>query len=258
VVYPGITTDVDDALVLLLTAISDNANDSENLSGYANAGLASTAEHFDQAETQGSGGGLGVASGVKTSAGGTGDSTATHDNAVDAVSVHLAIYPATGGGGEEHQIAAALSLGLTMAVALVRAHPLAANLSLANAATATILLDHRIAAALTPTLTMAAALQQEFMLAAALSMGYASTAALLQEHMVAAAFSPALGITANLTLSQVLQIAASMDLGLAMAAGLTQEQFIAAQLALSLAMAVNITRVRAGVLILTPLEEELL
>lgn len=95
-VFAGMTTSVDDALVLMLSAIGDNANDAENLSAYANSNLTSVTEHFDQAETTGTGGGLGIASGVKASAGGTGNSTATHDNAVGWMTVHLAIYPASG------------------------------------------------------------------------------------------------------------------------------------------------------------------
>ena len=95
VTYTGLTTEFADALVLLLTAIGDNANDPENLSGYTNANLSDLTDRDDEAETTGTGGGLGFADGGKASAGATGNSTCTHDNAVDAVSVHLALYSST-------------------------------------------------------------------------------------------------------------------------------------------------------------------
>lgn len=98
VTYAGVTTAFADALVLLLTAIGDNANDPENLSGYTNTNLSTLTDRDDEAETTGTGGGLGFADGGKASAGATGDSTCTHDNAVGSVSVHLALYSSTGGG----------------------------------------------------------------------------------------------------------------------------------------------------------------
>jgi hypothetical protein len=92
ITYTGITTETADALVLLLTAIGDNANDSENLTTYTNANLSSLTDRDDEAETTGTGGGLGFADGGNATADAIGDSTSAHDNAVDSVAVHLALY----------------------------------------------------------------------------------------------------------------------------------------------------------------------
>ena len=91
---PGLDTNVDEAFVLQIHVITDNANDTTNGDAYTNANLTGIVEIQDQAETTGDGGGSCIASGVKATAGATGNSTATHDNLVDSVSVHLAIYPA--------------------------------------------------------------------------------------------------------------------------------------------------------------------
>jgi hypothetical protein len=90
--YTAITTETNDALVLLLASLDDNATDAENVSGYTNANLSSLSDRGDQTDTTGNGGGVAFADGGLATAGSTGDSTATHDGAVGSTTIHLALY----------------------------------------------------------------------------------------------------------------------------------------------------------------------
>jgi hypothetical protein len=89
----GITTTVDGALVVVgVTHSIDDA--AANFSAWANAGLASIAEVFDLGTTGNNGGGIGVAAGIKTSAGATGNTTGTCISSVNAF-ITLALLPAS-------------------------------------------------------------------------------------------------------------------------------------------------------------------
>lgn len=90
--YPAITTETADALVLLITGLDDNANDTSNVSGYTNANLSSITERWDQTDTTGGGGGHAVADGGNATADNIGASTATHDTLVCSITLHMALY----------------------------------------------------------------------------------------------------------------------------------------------------------------------
>jgi hypothetical protein len=74
---PGVTTTVDNCLVLAACGVTRDATSTTNFSAWANASLASVAEQMDNTTTSGLGGGFGVASGEKATAGATGNTTAT-------------------------------------------------------------------------------------------------------------------------------------------------------------------------------------
>lgn len=75
----AVTTNVADTLIVLGVASGKNATDSTNFFTWANANLTSVTEHMDQTNTVGDGGGVGMASGVKATAGDTGTTTFTSD-----------------------------------------------------------------------------------------------------------------------------------------------------------------------------------
>lgn len=66
---PGATTTVADCLVVLLCSTSNNATSTANFTGWTNAGLASLTERTDNSNTIGLGGGHGMATGQKLTAG---------------------------------------------------------------------------------------------------------------------------------------------------------------------------------------------
>jgi hypothetical protein len=75
---PGATTTVTDTLVVaaIATALPD-ATGTANFSAWANSNLTSITERTDNTVTAGNGGGLGIATGVKATAGAYGDTTVT-------------------------------------------------------------------------------------------------------------------------------------------------------------------------------------
>lgn len=76
-VIPGATTTVADCLVVLICGSSRNANATTTFSAWTNADLANLTERFDATSTLGVGGGHGMATGEKASAGAFGDTTVT-------------------------------------------------------------------------------------------------------------------------------------------------------------------------------------
>jgi hypothetical protein len=77
VLYPGTTTSIADCLVLEILACSADVASTAALSGHTNANYTSIAEHIDNFVIAGNGGGIAVWSGIKATAGATGQSTAT-------------------------------------------------------------------------------------------------------------------------------------------------------------------------------------
>jgi hypothetical protein len=76
---PGATTTVDNTLVVVAVSGSlPDATSTANFSSWANANLTSLTERTDNANSSGNGGSLGVATGVKATAGAYGNTTATH------------------------------------------------------------------------------------------------------------------------------------------------------------------------------------
>ena len=73
----GNTTTVADALVVIATTNHIDGNTTSRYSSWANTGLASVVERFDEGRNTGNGGGIGVTTGEKASAGAYGITTAT-------------------------------------------------------------------------------------------------------------------------------------------------------------------------------------
>jgi hypothetical protein len=81
-----------DSMVLVCMGLSDDANDTSNVSGVTNANLASITEQIDQTVTTGAGGGVGIY--TATCAGtSTGTTSWDHDTAERSQSLHLGIRP---------------------------------------------------------------------------------------------------------------------------------------------------------------------
>lgn len=76
-VIPGATTTVPNCLVVLLCSTSNNATSTTNFSGWTNADLAALTERTDNSNTIGLGGGHGMATGEKATAGTYGNTTVT-------------------------------------------------------------------------------------------------------------------------------------------------------------------------------------
>ncbi|HEV8489027.1 MAG TPA: hypothetical protein VGQ58_04505 [Candidatus Limnocylindrales bacterium] len=74
---PGDTTTVANCLIVLLCSTSNNATSTTNFSGWTNADLANLTERFDSSNTAGLGGGHGMATGEKATAGVYGATTVT-------------------------------------------------------------------------------------------------------------------------------------------------------------------------------------
>lgn len=91
----GLTTDADDCLVLsFCTGDTDpGANSTTEFSAWANSDLTSVTERMDDRRTSGDGGSLGCASGVKTTKGTVGATTATAANTGVRACAMLAINP---------------------------------------------------------------------------------------------------------------------------------------------------------------------
>lgn len=93
----GLTTTEDGQMVVII-ATHDLDNSGAQFSAWSNAGLASITELVDAGATSGNGGGIAVAYGIDTTAGATGDTTATVTSSVNAF-VTLALQPQIGDFG---------------------------------------------------------------------------------------------------------------------------------------------------------------
>jgi hypothetical protein len=94
VTFPTVTTDADRCLVVNIgTTAFDSATG--QFSGWANAGLSSVTEQFNQNATAGNGGGIGICTGVKALQGFVGATTATLANASRQIRLTVALNGAT-------------------------------------------------------------------------------------------------------------------------------------------------------------------
>ena len=80
--FGTLTTSVNNELIVL-AASRDNDSAAAAWSGWTNANLSNLTERSDEGTTQGNGGGIGVATGIKASAGAIGSSTTTVTSSVD-------------------------------------------------------------------------------------------------------------------------------------------------------------------------------
>lgn len=92
-VLAGDTTTVDDCLILGVIAGGADVASSAAYSGWANAALANIAERFDQHVSSANGGGFGVFTGEKATAGAFGDTTATVAGTQNAANLVIALRP---------------------------------------------------------------------------------------------------------------------------------------------------------------------
>jgi hypothetical protein len=93
--FEAVTTTVADTLIVLAASRGDDASGAE-WSGWTNANLSSLTEQSDGGTTSGNGGGIGVATGVQSLAGNTGQTTATVTSSVDGhITIALKPPPAT-------------------------------------------------------------------------------------------------------------------------------------------------------------------
>ena len=90
-VIPGATTNEDNTLVVLINSSSGDNNSTAEFSGWANSDLASLTERTDNTNKAGKGGGHGMATGEKASAGAYGNTTVTLANTSYKGAISLAL-----------------------------------------------------------------------------------------------------------------------------------------------------------------------
>lgn len=93
----GVTTPENNCLVLAVFATGNDNDSTTNFSSFTNSNLSSITERLDQGSKSGSGGGIGLAEGLKASAGATGDTTVTIAVSDKWRGVHLVLRPAATG-----------------------------------------------------------------------------------------------------------------------------------------------------------------
>ena len=90
----GVTTTVADTLVVIATAgAQPDALGTAEFSGWTNANLATLTERFDQTDTAGNGGAIGIADGSLATAGATGATTFTTATSTTKDNVVIALLP---------------------------------------------------------------------------------------------------------------------------------------------------------------------
>jgi fibronectin type 3 domain-containing protein len=91
---PGATTTVSNTLVVVAAAGSlPDATGTSNFSAWTNANLTSLTERIDNTQNPGNGGALGIATGVKATAGAYGNTAVTHASAANKAMLSIAIKP---------------------------------------------------------------------------------------------------------------------------------------------------------------------
>jgi hypothetical protein len=91
---PGATTTVANTLVVVATAGSlPDASGTAQFSAWTNANLTSLTERTDNSVTAGNGGSLGIATGIKATAGAYGNTAVTHANSAVKGMISIAIKP---------------------------------------------------------------------------------------------------------------------------------------------------------------------
>lgn len=121
---PGDTTTVANCRVVVIAARSNDASGA-GFSAWANADLTSVTERFDNGTTQGDGGGIGVADGIKATAGAFGNTTATVTSSAKAY-ITLALKPGPGKvtvAGNQPNATGALALKKTQVKSLAGNQP---------------------------------------------------------------------------------------------------------------------------------------
>lgn len=91
--WPGVTTTVDECLIVLGCAQDTDAASTATSGTPSNANLANLTERHDQTVTAGAGGGLVILTGEKATAGATGNTTSTGSTSVTHAYITLALAP---------------------------------------------------------------------------------------------------------------------------------------------------------------------
>jgi hypothetical protein len=91
--WPGVTTTADDCLILEIISTGADVASTAQLGALTNANYSSITERMDNWILSGNGGGIGMVSAVKATAGATGQSTATMTTAATKALMTLAIPP---------------------------------------------------------------------------------------------------------------------------------------------------------------------
>jgi hypothetical protein len=103
-VIPGGTTTVADCLIVLICGSSFNGTSTTQFDNWTNADLANVTERADNTNTVGVGGGHGMATGEKATAGAFGDTTVTLANTSFKGAIMVALKPPAVGGGPTSQV----------------------------------------------------------------------------------------------------------------------------------------------------------
>ena len=96
--WPGVTTTIDDCLILEVIATGSDIASTAQLGTLTNASYTSIVEQMDNWTSSGSGGGIGMVSATKATAGATGQSTATLATAATKAYATIAWAAASGSG----------------------------------------------------------------------------------------------------------------------------------------------------------------
>lgn len=91
VTLPSVTTTVPETMIVLAVATDFDANSTTIFSALTNANLTSLTERIDGSTAQQDGGGLGVFTGLKETAGSTGTTTVTHTGATGEQTAHITL-----------------------------------------------------------------------------------------------------------------------------------------------------------------------
>lgn len=89
ITFPSVSTRAANDMVALCLANDRDYNGSDSLSGWTNANLSSLTQRHDQTVTTGVGGGVGMATGIKATAGSIGSTTVTNGAAVTAAVITI-------------------------------------------------------------------------------------------------------------------------------------------------------------------------
>ena len=91
--WPSVTTTVDDCLIVLFIATGRDITSTANLGAVTNANLTSITERMDDWTATGTGGGIGMVTGIKATAGAVGTSSATMGSTDSKALLTIALQP---------------------------------------------------------------------------------------------------------------------------------------------------------------------
>lgn len=186
---PGLTTPVDNCLVVTAISRDNDSSSTTAFSAWANSDLTLVGEIGEAGTTSGNGGGFGVAAGVKGIAGTVGTTTATVTSSINA-SITIALKP-DGGASVESADGLSSGTGSAAAVGASTASASGASASSANA----VAVGKSIAAVTASTAGASTAVATSKSIAAAVAVAYAVASASSVGKSTAASVGVATGAT---------------------------------------------------------------